>query len=204
MAKYGNSSYLELPKKIFTDEYKGLSTNAKWLYVVLKELEHRLTGKGPDNSFFSERQEFIRVQRNKTDRTQGGQKRTHRKRANRNVAKHTRNRWKAVKKAHNKLSHNVARKRREQDKKYGSRTEAKSGVVLLLFFPPAASRSQSKSLNRGYTRRKKDILEYWGISGEKKAGDTKKTMVSAEKNTHKPRHREEKPCTDSISAPDLP
>lgn len=43
MAKYGNSPYLELPRKIFTDEYSGLSKEAKWL-VVLKELEHRYTG----------------------------------------------------------------------------------------------------------------------------------------------------------------
>ena len=52
MAKYGNSSYLELPRKIFTDEYRGLSKEAKWLYVVLKELEHRYTGSRTDSSFF--------------------------------------------------------------------------------------------------------------------------------------------------------
>lgn len=44
MAKHGNKFYLELPRKIFTDEYKSLSTNAKWLYAVLKELEHRFAG----------------------------------------------------------------------------------------------------------------------------------------------------------------
>lgn len=52
MAKYGNISYLELPRKIFTDEYRGLSKEAKWLYVVLKELEHRYTGSRTDGSFF--------------------------------------------------------------------------------------------------------------------------------------------------------
>lgn len=52
MAKHGNSFYLELPRKIFTDEYRGLSKEAKWLYVVLKELEHRYTGSRTDGSFF--------------------------------------------------------------------------------------------------------------------------------------------------------
>lgn len=46
--KYGNSFYLELSRKIFTEEYKDLSRDAKWLYVVLNELEQRFTGKGCD------------------------------------------------------------------------------------------------------------------------------------------------------------
>lgn len=52
MAKHGNKFYLELPRKIFTDEYKSLSTNAKWLYAVLNELEHRFSAGGTDGSFF--------------------------------------------------------------------------------------------------------------------------------------------------------
>lgn len=52
MAKHGKSFYLELSREIFKDEYKGLSTNAKWLYTVLTELEHRLTGKGENSSFY--------------------------------------------------------------------------------------------------------------------------------------------------------
>lgn len=43
--KHGNSFYLELPRTLFTDKYKNLSINAKWLYVVLNELEQRFTGK---------------------------------------------------------------------------------------------------------------------------------------------------------------
>lgn len=61
MAKHGNSFYLELPRKIFTDDYKGLSTNAKWLYAVLKELEHRLTGRGKDSSFFQSDKDLSEV-----------------------------------------------------------------------------------------------------------------------------------------------
>lgn len=52
MAKHGNKFYLELPRKIFTDEYKSLSTNAKWLYAVLNELEHRFSDGKADGSFF--------------------------------------------------------------------------------------------------------------------------------------------------------
>ncbi len=48
--KHGNTFYLELPRKIFTDEYNYLSNGAKWLYVVLNELEQRFTGK--EQNFF--------------------------------------------------------------------------------------------------------------------------------------------------------
>ena len=50
MAKNGNTFYLQLSRKIFTDCYRNLSRDAKWLYVVLNELEHRYTGK--DENFF--------------------------------------------------------------------------------------------------------------------------------------------------------
>lgn len=48
--KHGNKFYLELTREIFTDEYKDLSVGAKWLFVVLNELEQRYTGK--DCNFF--------------------------------------------------------------------------------------------------------------------------------------------------------
>lgn len=46
--KHGNSFYLELTRELFTEEYKTLSNGAKWLFVVLNELEQRYTGKGCD------------------------------------------------------------------------------------------------------------------------------------------------------------
>ena len=48
--KYNNTFYLQLSREIFTDKYKNLSNNAKWLFVVLNELEQRYTGK--DDKFF--------------------------------------------------------------------------------------------------------------------------------------------------------
>lgn len=46
--KYGNKFYLELTREIFTEKYKDLSINAKWLFVVLNELEHRFTKENRD------------------------------------------------------------------------------------------------------------------------------------------------------------
>ena len=46
--KHGNSFYLQLTRELFADEYKDLSNGAKWLFVVLNELEQRYTGKGCD------------------------------------------------------------------------------------------------------------------------------------------------------------
>lgn len=43
--KHNNIFFLELSRHIFTDEYKTLSQNAKWLFVVLNELEQRYTNK---------------------------------------------------------------------------------------------------------------------------------------------------------------
>lgn len=43
--KYGNDYYLQLSRHLFADKYKSLSINAKWLYVVLNELEQRYSGK---------------------------------------------------------------------------------------------------------------------------------------------------------------
>ena len=53
MAKYGNSHYLQLSRAIFTDEYAHLSIGAKWLFVVLNELEQRYTtGREGGEDFF--------------------------------------------------------------------------------------------------------------------------------------------------------
>lgn len=46
--KYGNEFFLELSRHLFTDKYKHLSQNAKWLFVVLNELEQRFTGTKED------------------------------------------------------------------------------------------------------------------------------------------------------------
>lgn len=51
--KNGNSFFLQLTRKLFTDEYKGLSIRAKWLFVVLNELEQRYTGEREDFFFRS-------------------------------------------------------------------------------------------------------------------------------------------------------
>ena len=53
MAKYGNTHYLQLSRDLFTDEYDYLSNGAKWLFVVLNELEQRYTtGKKDGQDFF--------------------------------------------------------------------------------------------------------------------------------------------------------
>lgn len=49
--KHGNTFYMELSREIFTDQYKHLSNGAKWLFVVLNELEQRFTGKGCDSFY---------------------------------------------------------------------------------------------------------------------------------------------------------
>ena len=51
--KHGNEFYLQLTRKLFTEEYKNLSKNAKWLFVVLNELEQRYTGEKEDFFFRS-------------------------------------------------------------------------------------------------------------------------------------------------------
>ena len=50
--KRKNGNYLHLSRKLFNNEgFKALSLNAKWLYVVLNELEHKYTG-DKENFFF--------------------------------------------------------------------------------------------------------------------------------------------------------
>lgn len=49
--KHGNEFFLELSRHLFTKEYSHLSQNAKWLFVVLNELEQRFTGDKKENFF---------------------------------------------------------------------------------------------------------------------------------------------------------
>lgn len=44
MAKHGNSNFVQLNREIFNGKYAHVSSQAKWLYAVLTELEHRFTG----------------------------------------------------------------------------------------------------------------------------------------------------------------
>ena len=46
--KTGNKFYIQLTRELFTNTYHNLSTNAKWLFVVLNELEHKFTGNKED------------------------------------------------------------------------------------------------------------------------------------------------------------
>lgn len=46
--KHGNEFYMELSRELFQEPYKNLSMNAKWLFVVLNELEQQFTGKTED------------------------------------------------------------------------------------------------------------------------------------------------------------
>jgi hypothetical protein len=56
--KRKTSNYLQLSRDLFNnDRFKKLSQNAKWLFVVLNELEHRFTGK-KENYFFRSNQEL--------------------------------------------------------------------------------------------------------------------------------------------------
>lgn len=50
--KHNNTNYLQLSRKIFTGEYSHLSNNAKWLFVVLNELEQRYTGDKTEDYFY--------------------------------------------------------------------------------------------------------------------------------------------------------
>lgn len=43
--KYGNEFYLQLTRLLWSDEYKDLSINAKWLFVTLNELEQRFASR---------------------------------------------------------------------------------------------------------------------------------------------------------------
>lgn len=52
--KHKDGNYLHLSRQLFNEEkFQALSMNAKWLYVVLNELEHRFTGEKEDFFFRS-------------------------------------------------------------------------------------------------------------------------------------------------------
>ena len=48
--KYENRFYMQLSREIFTEKYSEMSKNAKWLFVVLNELEQRYCNK--NSQFF--------------------------------------------------------------------------------------------------------------------------------------------------------
>lgn len=48
--KHGNGHFLQLTRDLFREPYCWMSNNARWLFVVLNELEQRFTG--PNTDFF--------------------------------------------------------------------------------------------------------------------------------------------------------
>lgn len=50
--RHNNTYYLQLTRKLFDEPYKDLSINAKWLFVVLNELEQRYSGDKTEDFFF--------------------------------------------------------------------------------------------------------------------------------------------------------
>ena len=50
--KNHNRYFMQLSREIFTDEYKSLSRNAKWLFVCLNELEQRYTPSDGSRTWF--------------------------------------------------------------------------------------------------------------------------------------------------------
>lgn len=55
--KYNNTYFIQLSRTIFDDKYKTLSVNAKWLYCVLNELEHRFSRES-DGLFYRTNEEL--------------------------------------------------------------------------------------------------------------------------------------------------
>ena len=54
MSKYQQGHFIQVPRSLFSDErFMQLSDSSKWLFIVLKELEHRYTGQGEDFFFRS-------------------------------------------------------------------------------------------------------------------------------------------------------
>ena len=54
MSKYQQGHFIQIPRSLFSDvRFIQLSDAGKWLFIVLKELEHRYTGKGEDFFFRS-------------------------------------------------------------------------------------------------------------------------------------------------------
>lgn len=65
--KYNNSNYIQLSRNLFSDKYKNLTVSAKWLYVVLNELEHKYTS--PDKRCFYRTDEELALDANLSVRT---------------------------------------------------------------------------------------------------------------------------------------
>lgn len=49
--KYGNTFFLQLSREIFDPKYKEVPIGAKWMYVYLNELEHKYSGRYPNDKF---------------------------------------------------------------------------------------------------------------------------------------------------------
>lgn len=56
--KHNNIYYLQLTRRLFDEPYKDLSINAKWLFVVLNELEQRYTGDKTENYFYQSNEDL--------------------------------------------------------------------------------------------------------------------------------------------------
>lgn len=59
--KHNNIYYLQLSRKLFDEPYCNLSINAKWLFVVLNELEQRYTGDKTENYFYQSNEELAQM-----------------------------------------------------------------------------------------------------------------------------------------------
>ena len=56
--KHNNIYYLQLTRRLFDEPYKDLSVNAKWLFVVLNELEQRYTGDKTEDYFYQSNEDL--------------------------------------------------------------------------------------------------------------------------------------------------
>jgi hypothetical protein len=57
--KYQDGYFIQLPRDIFSNmQFLSLSDSAKWLYIILKELEHRYTGSSKEDFFFRSNQDL--------------------------------------------------------------------------------------------------------------------------------------------------
>ncbi len=57
MAKRAEKNYIKLPRDIFKGgKYEGLSKNAKWLYIMLNELEAEYTKDGETQFFRTDKE----------------------------------------------------------------------------------------------------------------------------------------------------
>lgn len=59
MSKHKGTFFIQLKRELWTEEYKDMSINAKWLYTTLNELEHRYTG-DKCNFFFRSNEELAK------------------------------------------------------------------------------------------------------------------------------------------------